>query len=146
MPSPGMHIVSSWQPHDRLEFAHPIPRLAIAFIELVERFSYYGTTVVFTNFIQQPLPEGSRTGAGGGDGQSGALGRGQQASTGKSAPIRSELLAHANCSKDSLHSTRSGEFHSFLGCLRMYDRFQGLSYPSFRCLCCRYLLGPVQDD
>jgi len=56
----------------------------IAFVELVERFSYYGTTVVFTNFIQQPLPEGSRTGAGGQDGQSGALGKGQQASTGNS--------------------------------------------------------------
>lgn len=54
----------------------------IASVELVERFSYYGTTVVFTNFIQQPLPDGSRTGAGGRDGQSGALGKGQQASTG----------------------------------------------------------------
>jgi proton-dependent oligopeptide transporter, POT family len=37
---------------------------------------------VFTNFIQQPLPEGSRTGADGLDGQAGALGRGQQTSTG----------------------------------------------------------------
>ncbi|KAG9234747.1 putative peptide transporter ptr2 [Amylocarpus encephaloides] len=54
----------------------------IAFIELCERFSYYGTTVVFTNFIQQPLPEGSRTGAGFTDGQSGALDKGQQTSTG----------------------------------------------------------------
>lgn len=53
----------------------------IAFVELCERFSYYGTTVVFTNFIQQPLPPGSRTGAGFG-GQSGALNMGQQASTG----------------------------------------------------------------
>src|SRR3954452_22286897 len=35
----------------------------IAFVELCERFSYYGTTVVFTNFIQQPLPPGSKTGA-----------------------------------------------------------------------------------
>ncbi|KAI0789000.1 PTR2-domain-containing protein [Irpex lacteus] len=54
----------------------------IAFIELCERFSYYGSTVVFTNFIQQPLPPNSRTGAGGANGQSGALGLGQQASTG----------------------------------------------------------------
>ncbi|KAK6362359.1 hypothetical protein TWF730_006053 [Orbilia blumenaviensis] len=54
----------------------------VAFVELCERFSYYGTTVVFTNFIQQSRPEGSRTGAGGHDGQSGALGRGQRASTG----------------------------------------------------------------
>ncbi|KAF9031365.1 PTR2-domain-containing protein [Hymenopellis radicata] len=54
----------------------------IAVVELAERFSFYGCQVVFTNFIQQPLPEGSHTGAGGADGQSGALGLGQQASTG----------------------------------------------------------------
>lgn len=52
----------------------------IAFVELCERFSYYGTTIVFVNFIQQPLPEGSTTGAGF-DGQSGALGLGQRVST-----------------------------------------------------------------
>ncbi|KAI0381485.1 POT family protein [Hypomontagnella monticulosa] len=54
----------------------------IAFIELCERFAYYGTTAVFVNFISQPLPPGSTTGAGGTDGQAGALGQGQQASTG----------------------------------------------------------------
>ncbi|KAI0869897.1 POT family protein [Hypoxylon argillaceum] len=54
----------------------------IAFIELCERFAYYGTTAVFVNFIQQPLPEGSATGAAGTFGQPGALGQGQQASTG----------------------------------------------------------------
>ncbi|KAG7443566.1 peptide transporter PTR2A [Guyanagaster necrorhizus] len=54
----------------------------IAVVELAERFSYYGCQVVFTNFIQQPLPEGSHTGAGFTHGQSGALGRGQRASTG----------------------------------------------------------------
>lgn len=54
----------------------------IAYVELAERFSYYGCTVVFTNFIQQPLPPGSRTGAGGPDGQSEALGMNQRASTG----------------------------------------------------------------
>ncbi|EAU39068.1 conserved hypothetical protein [Aspergillus terreus NIH2624] len=53
----------------------------IAFVELCERFSYYGTTAVFVNFIQQPLPEGHPTGAGY-SGQSGALGMGQRASTG----------------------------------------------------------------
>ncbi|TKX24631.1 putative peptide transporter ptr2 [Elsinoe australis] len=53
----------------------------IAFVELCERFSYYGTTVVFVNFIQQDLPLGSTTGAAG-DGQPGALGLGQRASTG----------------------------------------------------------------
>lgn len=55
--------------------------LVIAFVELAERFSYYGSTVVFTNFIQQPLPAGSRTGSNP-DGQPGALGMGQRASTG----------------------------------------------------------------
>ncbi|KAJ7775339.1 POT family-domain-containing protein [Mycena metata] len=54
----------------------------IAAVECAERFSFYGSSVVFTNFIQHPLPPGSRTGAGGPLGQSGALGRGQQTSTG----------------------------------------------------------------
>ncbi|KAF7549046.1 hypothetical protein G7Z17_g6660 [Cylindrodendrum hubeiense] len=61
----------------------PLKLFTIAFIELCERFSYYGCTVVFTNFIQQPLPEGSTTGAMVIDGdQPGALGMGQRASTG----------------------------------------------------------------
>ncbi|KAI0746798.1 oligopeptide transporter [Daedaleopsis nitida] len=78
--------------HDGLEFPneeekHTLRRVAdslpwnaylIAFCELAERFSYYGSTVVFTNFIQQPLP--SRTGAS--LEQPGALGMGQRASTG----------------------------------------------------------------
>jgi len=59
----------------------PWTAFTVAFVELCERFSYYGTTVVFVNFIQQPLPEGSSTGAGY-SGQSGALGMGQRASTG----------------------------------------------------------------
>ncbi|KAK4152906.1 POT family-domain-containing protein [Chaetomidium leptoderma] len=52
----------------------------IAFIELCERFSYYGTTAVFTNFIQQKLPEYSATGASYDieNGQAGALGLGQR--------------------------------------------------------------------
>ncbi|KAL0071117.1 hypothetical protein AAF712_001675 [Marasmius tenuissimus] len=54
----------------------------IAIIEMAERFSYYGSTVVFTNFIQHPLPDGSRTGAGGADLQAGALGKDQRTSTG----------------------------------------------------------------
>ncbi|KAJ3565846.1 hypothetical protein NPX13_g7348 [Xylaria arbuscula] len=54
----------------------------IAFIELCERFAYYGTTAVFVNFIQQPLPPGSTTGSAGTYGQPGALDKGQQASTG----------------------------------------------------------------
>ncbi|KAK7710048.1 hypothetical protein SLS57_008546 [Botryosphaeria dothidea] len=59
----------------------PWTTYTIAFVELCERFSYYGTTVVYVNYIQQPLPPGSNTGAGF-EGQSGALDRGQQASTG----------------------------------------------------------------
>ncbi|KAI6782987.1 peptide transporter-like protein [Emericellopsis cladophorae] len=58
----------------------PIKLFSIAFIELCERFSYYGTTIVFTNFIQRPLPEGSLTGAD--PVQPGVLGMGQRASTG----------------------------------------------------------------
>lgn len=37
--------------------------MTITFVEFCERFSYYGTTAVFVNFIQQPRPYGSRTGA-----------------------------------------------------------------------------------
>lgn len=68
----------------------------ITFIEFCERFSYYGTTAVFVNFLQQPRPFGSRTGAinaspecynaPGWDEpsckQPGGLGQGQQTSTG----------------------------------------------------------------
>ena len=77
----------------------PWTAYTIAFVELCERFSYYGTTAVckytpywafrgcslsaVVNFIQQPLPDGSHTGAIIGDrGQPGALGLGQRASTG----------------------------------------------------------------
>jgi POT family proton-dependent oligopeptide transporter len=60
----------------------PWAAYTIAFVELCERFSYYGTTAVFVNFIQQPLPPGSNTGAGKDDYQSGALDMGQRASTG----------------------------------------------------------------
>ncbi|KAK2739958.1 hypothetical protein FQN57_006277 [Myotisia sp. PD_48] len=55
---------------------------SIAFVELCERFSYYGTIVVFVNFIQRPLPPGSTTGAGGTKYTAGALDMGQRASTG----------------------------------------------------------------
>ncbi|KAL9609550.1 MAG: hypothetical protein Q9167_005681 [Letrouitia subvulpina] len=60
----------------------PWSAYTVAFVELCERFSYYGTTAVFVNFIQQPLPPGSTTGSAGTDGQAGALGMGQRASTG----------------------------------------------------------------
>ncbi|KEQ83575.1 PTR2-domain-containing protein [Aureobasidium pullulans EXF-150] len=54
----------------------------VAFAELAERFSYYGSSILYTNFVQWPLPEGSRTGAGGLNGQPGALGMGQSAAQG----------------------------------------------------------------
>ncbi|KIK52480.1 hypothetical protein GYMLUDRAFT_265401 [Collybiopsis luxurians FD-317 M1] len=66
----------------RVSDAIPWNAFLIAIIELAERFSFYGCSVVFTNFIQQPLPPGSTTGAGFANGQSGALGLGQRASTG----------------------------------------------------------------
>jgi len=59
----------------------PWTTYTIAFVEFCERFSYYGTTTVFVNFIQRPMPPGSNTGAGF-EGQSGALDMGQRASTG----------------------------------------------------------------
>ncbi|KAH9919966.1 peptide transporter PTR2A [Epithele typhae] len=63
----------------RVSDSLPVRAYFIAICEMAERFSYYGTTIVFTNFIQQPLPVGSRTGA---DSiQAGALGFGQRAST-----------------------------------------------------------------
>jgi POT family proton-dependent oligopeptide transporter len=51
---------------------------------MCERFAYYGTTAVFVNFIQRDLPTSGpfpEAGAAG-DGQPGALGMGQRASTG----------------------------------------------------------------
>ncbi|PYH95458.1 PTR2-domain-containing protein [Aspergillus ellipticus CBS 707.79] len=62
----------------------PWTAYTVAFVELCERFSYYGTTAVFVNFLQRPLPEGSSTGATHGLDNlvPGALGMGQQASTG----------------------------------------------------------------
>ncbi|CAK4025003.1 peptide transporter PTR2-A [Lecanosticta acicola] len=40
----------------------PWQAYTVTFVEFCERFSYYGTTAVFVNFIQQPRPYGSRTG------------------------------------------------------------------------------------
>ncbi|KAJ6150718.1 hypothetical protein N7470_007312 [Penicillium chermesinum] len=65
----------------------PWAAYTVAFVEWCERFSYYGTTAVFVNFIQRPLPANSTTGAlpAGADhtnGVPGALGMGQRASTG----------------------------------------------------------------
>ena len=55
----------------------------IAFVELCERFSYYGSSVLYTNFVNHPLPAGSNTGAPpGGDGLPGAVGLGPKAAQG----------------------------------------------------------------
>ncbi|KAI9733471.1 MAG: hypothetical protein M1818_007219 [Claussenomyces sp. TS43310] len=79
-------------PHALKRISAPIPWdvYAIAFIELCERFSYYGTTIVLSNYINKGLPNGSlpgsnpKTGAGGGDPNavSGALGMGSSAANG----------------------------------------------------------------
>lgn len=53
----------------------------IAFVELCERFSYYGAAVLYTNFVNHPLPPGSTTGAAP-DGLPGALGMGPKAAQG----------------------------------------------------------------
>ena len=62
----------------------PIKVYTIAYVELVERLSYYGTTAVFVNFIQQPrpTPTGAALHPNDDDAVPGALGMGQQASTG----------------------------------------------------------------
>lgn len=61
----------------------PVTAFLVAVCELAERFSYYGTTQVFQNFIQQPLPPGQPTGSNPDpNGVAGALGRGQQTATG----------------------------------------------------------------
>lgn len=61
-----------------------LPIWTIAFAELCERFSYYGSSVLYTNFVQQPLPEGSSTGASHGTDARvpGALGQGQKTAQG----------------------------------------------------------------
>ncbi|KAJ5681880.1 uncharacterized protein N7477_001820 [Penicillium maclennaniae] len=73
----------------------PIPWAVytVAFVELCERFSYYGTQVLYSNFVNHSLPlpypygpagSNHNTGAGGGtsEGVSGALGKGSQVANG----------------------------------------------------------------
>ncbi len=56
----------------------------IAYVEMVERLSYYGCVNIFVNFIQQPrpTPTGAALHPNSDQAQPGALGLGQQASTG----------------------------------------------------------------
>jgi POT family proton-dependent oligopeptide transporter len=81
-------------PNKLRRVAAPIPWAVytVAFVELCERFSYYGTQVVYSNFVNHSLPPahggppGSHhdTGAGGGSDQgiSGALGQGPETANG----------------------------------------------------------------
>ncbi|KAF2422731.1 PTR2-domain-containing protein [Tothia fuscella] len=80
-------MISTEDLHNLRRVSDYIPPRAytIAFVELTERLSYYGTVQVFVNFIQQANP-GTATGKAldpsSADAQPGALGKGQQASTG----------------------------------------------------------------
>jgi len=85
----------SWPDKPTEEELHTLRRVSgkikwniytIAFVELCERFSYYGSAVLYTNFINHPLPEGSTTGATGSAEQlvPGALGMGPKAAQGLS--------------------------------------------------------------
>jgi POT family proton-dependent oligopeptide transporter len=59
----------------------------VAFVELCERFSYYGTVILFQNFVQRKLqtPTGKALNPGGDiNNNPGALGQGQQIATGMS--------------------------------------------------------------
>jgi proton-dependent oligopeptide transporter, POT family len=53
----------------------------VVFVEFAERWTYYGTTNIFNNYIRSPLPRGSKTGAvvnaidRAGNGVAGALGK-----------------------------------------------------------------------
>jgi proton-dependent oligopeptide transporter, POT family len=68
--------------HTLRRIAGPIKwgMFTIAFVELCERFSYYGSSVLYTNFVMRPLPEGRPTGSNPtAEGVPGALGKGQAA-------------------------------------------------------------------
>ncbi|KAI1623267.1 POT family-domain-containing protein [Exophiala viscosa] len=65
----------------------PLRVYTIAFVELCERFSYYGTAILFQNYVQRRLltPTGAAPNPSGAtDNNPGALGRGQQVATGLS--------------------------------------------------------------
>ncbi|KAF9535178.1 peptide/h+ symporter protein [Crepidotus variabilis] len=64
----------------------PYTAWLVVFVEFAERWTYYGTTNIYNNYIRAPLPRGSHTGAvvdpgdRAGNGSAGALGKGQQIS------------------------------------------------------------------
>ncbi|KLT42649.1 major facilitator superfamily MFS-1 [Cutaneotrichosporon oleaginosum] len=71
----------------RVPASVPLTAHLLALVEFAERASYYGVSGVFANFVQRPLPPGSRTGAPapGSDTPPGALGMGLRASATVSA-------------------------------------------------------------
>ncbi len=83
----GVEFPTEDERHSLRRIPEAIPLMAywVAFCELAERFSYYGTTQVFQNFIQRPRPDfnvGGYTGANtSAEGNPGALNRGQQTAT-----------------------------------------------------------------
>nr|AAZ32402.1 peptide transporter PTR2B [Hebeloma cylindrosporum] len=63
----------------------PVSAWLVAIVEFAERWTYYGTTNIFNNYIRAPLPKFSTTGAvviaaDRANGVAGALGKGQQIS------------------------------------------------------------------
>lgn len=60
----------------------PLAMFAIGVCELAERFSFYGATQVFTNYIANPRPSRSGAAYHKHNGKSGALGKGDQAANG----------------------------------------------------------------
>ncbi|KAF9476780.1 peptide transporter PTR2B [Pholiota conissans] len=61
----------------------PYSAWLVVSVEFAERWTYYGTTNIFNNYIRAPLPRGSTTGAvmfDRANGVAGALGKGQQIS------------------------------------------------------------------
>lgn len=75
---------------------HIPPRAyTIAFVELVERLSYYGAVQVFVNFIQQPNPgtaSGKALDPSAANAQPGALGLGQETATALTVSVKYRKL------------------------------------------------------
>lgn len=77
----------------------PLRVYTIAYVEMVERLSYYGCTNIFVNFIQQPrpTPTGAALNPNSAQAQPGALGLGQQASTGLTTSVFASQTDNSLC-------------------------------------------------
>lgn len=90
---PDAHLPTQEELRTLRRLPAPVPWRAfgVGACELGERFSYYGVSNAWQNFIQQPRPPyqyGGRTGANrSANGVTGALGKGQQAATGIVCPF-----------------------------------------------------------